>query len=132
MAKVDLHIHSRFSDRAAEWILRRFNFPDSYSEPVELYKTLKSRGMNFVTLTDHNRIEGGLELAGQFSDVFLSEQVTTYFPEDHSRIHLLVWGLNERQHAEIQSARENIYELQKISRGRATGAWGGASALSHR
>jgi len=113
MAKVDLHLHSRFSDRAAEWILRRLNFPDSYSEPLELYLTLKSRGMNFVTLTDHNCIEGCLELAGKFSDVFLSEQVTTYFPEDHSRIHLLVWGLNERQHAEVQTARENIYELQK-------------------
>jgi len=113
MPKADLHIHSHFSDRAAEWILRRFNFPDSYSQPKEIYRALKSRGMDFVTITDHNKIDGGLELAAQHSDVFLSEQVTTYFPEDHCKIHLLVWGLNERQHSEIQSARENIYELQK-------------------
>ncbi len=113
MPKVDLHLHSRFSDRAAEWILRRFNFPDSYSEPEELYRLLKQRGMDFVTLTDHNHLEGALELAARHSDVFLSEQVTAYFPEDHCRVHLLVWGLNERQHTEIRSARENLYELQK-------------------
>ncbi|MEA3205727.1 MAG: hypothetical protein QOG92_1410, partial [Verrucomicrobiota bacterium] len=31
-AKIDLHIHSKFSDRSAEWIFRRFEFPDSYSD----------------------------------------------------------------------------------------------------
>ena len=112
MSKVDLHIHSRFSDRSAEWIARRFDFPDSYSKPLAVYDTLRARGMDFVTITDHNRIEGCLEIAGK-PGVFISEQVSTWFPEDRCQIHLLAWGITEAQHGEIQSLRENIYDLQK-------------------
>ncbi|MEI8343290.1 MAG: hypothetical protein WCH43_17350, partial [Verrucomicrobiota bacterium] len=112
MAKVDLHIHSKYSDRSAEWVARRLRFPDSFSQPLEIYTSLRERGMDFVTLTDHNRIDGCLEIADR-PGTFISEQVTTYFPEDRCQAHLLVWGINETQHREIQSLRENIYDLQK-------------------
>ncbi len=109
--KADLHLHSRFSDRSADWLFRRFDFPDSYSQPRALYDTARERGMDLVTLTDHNTIAGCLEIA-DLPGVFLSEEVTTYFPEDRCKIHLLVWGLNEAQHREISVLRENIFELQ--------------------
>jgi glycosyltransferase involved in cell wall biosynthesis len=109
--KADLHLHSRYSDLSADWLFRRFNFPDSYSDPKALYALLRQRGMDFVTLTDHNRIDGCLEIAA-LPGVFVSEEVTAYFPEDRCKIHLLVWGLNEAQHREISALRENIFELQ--------------------
>jgi glycosyltransferase involved in cell wall biosynthesis len=109
--KADLHIHSRFSNRSADWLFRRFDFPDSYSEPAKLYALLRERGMDFVTLTDHNRIDGCLEIA-DLPGVFLSEEVTTYFPEDRCKIHVLVWGVTEAQHKAIGAARENIFDLQ--------------------
>ena len=68
--------------------------------------------MDFVTLTDHNRIEGCLEIADR-PGVFLSEQISTRFPDDRCEVHLLVWGIDESQHREIQSLRENIFDLQK-------------------
>ena len=111
MSRCDLHLHSKFSDRSEDWIFRRFDFPDSYSNPPELYVQAKSAGMDFVTLTDHDTIEGGLTLAN-FPDTFLSEQVTTYFPQDPCKINLLVWGISEGQHAQISSLRENILDLQ--------------------
>src|SRR5438067_2595524 len=110
-AKVDLHLHSRYSDRSAEWFFRRFEFPDSYSDPQKLYRKLKEKGMTFVTLTDHNRIDGCLEIA-DLPGTFLSEEVTARFPEDQVTVHLLVWNLTEAQHNEIQGLKENIYELQ--------------------
>ena len=110
--RADLHLHSKFSDRAAEWLFRRAGLPDSYSEPRALYDALKERGMDFVTLTDHNRIEGCLEIADR-PGVFISEQVSTRFPDDRCEVHLLVWGISEAQHREIQSVRENIFDLQK-------------------
>ena len=109
MLRVDLQLHSRFSDRPSEWILRRLGMPQSYSEPTALYRQLDAAGMTFKTITDHNRLDGGKAIA-HHPDVFLSEEVTTYFP-DGCKIHLLVWNLNEAQHDEIQVLRPNIYEL---------------------
>ena len=109
-SRADLHIHSRFSDQPAEWLFRRLDFPDSCSEPRAIYDALRKRGMDFITITDHNRIEGCLEIADR-PGVFLSEQVTTFFPEDHARVHLLVWGITEADHRDIQSLRENIHDL---------------------
>src|SRR5690348_12276431 len=111
MSKCDLHIHSRCSDRSEEWLFRRFDFPDSYSDPRELHAQLKAAGMDFVTITDHDTIEGCLRIA-DLADTFLSEQVTTYFPQDPCKIHLLVWGISEAQHTEIVCVRDNIFDLQ--------------------
>jgi glycosyltransferase involved in cell wall biosynthesis len=109
MLRIDLQLHSRFSDRPSEWIFRRLGMPQSYSEPEALYKKLDAAGMTHKTITDHNRIDGCRALA-HHPDVFLSEEVTTYFP-DGCKIHLLVWHLNEVQHEEIQNLRPSIYEL---------------------
>jgi len=68
--------------------------------------------MDFVTITDHDRIDGCLEIADR-ADVFLSEQVTSIFPEDRVSAQLLVWGITEAQHREMQTLRENIYDLQR-------------------
>ncbi len=110
--KADLHLHSRYSDRAPEWLFRKVGLPDSYSAPAALYEELRGRGFDFVTLTDHNRLDGCLEIAGR-PGVFLSEQVSTAFPEDRCPVQLLIWGLNEEQHRRIHEARENIYDLQR-------------------
>jgi glycosyltransferase involved in cell wall biosynthesis len=111
MSRCDLHIHSRFSARSEEWLFRRFDFPDSYSDPRELYRLLREHGMDFVTITDHDTIEGNLAIA-DLKGTFISEEVTTHFPHDPCKIHLLVWGISEAQHAEIVSLRDNIFELQ--------------------
>lgn len=111
MSRCDLHVHSRYSERSQEWLFRRFDLPDSYSDPVEVYRDLRGRGMDFVTITDHDTIEGGLRIADK-AHAFISEQVTTFFPQDTCKLHLLVWGLSERQHDEIVRVRANIFELQ--------------------
>ena len=112
LLKADLHLHSRHSERAPEWLFRRVGLPDSYSEPHTLYERLRARGMDLVTITDHNRIDGCLEIAAR-PGVFLSEQVSTRFPDDRCEVHVLVWGITEAQHRELQTARENIFDLQK-------------------
>jgi glycosyltransferase involved in cell wall biosynthesis len=111
MSRCDLHIHSRFSARSEEWLFRRFDFPDSYSDPRELYRLARDAGMDFVTITDHDTIGGNLEIA-ELEGTFISEEVTTYFPHDPCKIHLLAWGISERQHAEIVKVRDNILDLQ--------------------
>ncbi len=109
--KADLHLHSRHSSRAPEWLFRRAGLPDSYSDPAALHALARERGMQFFTLTDHDRIDGCLEIADR-PGVFLSEQVSAIFPGDRCPVHLLVWGISETQHAAMQGLRENIFELQ--------------------
>jgi glycosyltransferase involved in cell wall biosynthesis len=112
MSKCDLHIHSRYSARSQEWLFRRFDFPDSYTDPRELYRRLLKLGMDYVTITDHDTIEGCLQII-HLPQTLISEQVTTYFPQDQCKIHLLVWGISEPQHRDIEGLRENIFELQR-------------------
>src|SRR5436190_8932223 len=112
MSRCDLHIHSRHSARSEEWLFRRFDFPDSFSDPRALHRELLEAGMDYVTITDHDTIEGCLQIA-DLPKTFISEQVTTYFPQDPCKIHVLVWGISPAQHQDISVFRSNIFELQK-------------------
>lgn len=108
--KADLHAHSKYSKRPAEWILRKLDCPESFTEPGDLYRIAKERGMSLVTITDHNAIDGCLAIA-DLPDTFISEEVTTYFPEDRCKLHVLVYDIDEGQHREIQRLRENVFDL---------------------
>ncbi len=108
--KIDLHVHSKYSTRPSQWVLQKLGCQECYTEPRTLYSLAKKRGMSLVTITDHNVIDGSLEIAG-LPDTFISEEVTTYFPEDRCKAHVLVYDINEQQHQDLQQARENIFDL---------------------
>ncbi len=113
MAKVDLHVHSCYSERPSEWFLQRLGTRESYVDPEEIYRTAKQEGMDFITITDHNTIEGAVRLKQKHpSDVIIGVEVTAYFPEDGAKVHILVWGLNEIQFRRIDKLRSNIYDLR--------------------
>ena len=112
MSRADLHLHTRHSRRSPEWLLRRLEVPASVSNPKELLAKLRRAGMDFITFTDDDTIDGCLEIADQ-PETFLSESVTAVFPEDGVRVSVLVWGITESQHREIQQLRTNIYEFQQ-------------------
>jgi len=66
--------------------------------------------MSFVTISDHNTLEGALRIADR-PNTFLSEEVTTRFPEDDVPLHVLVWDLTEKDHRELQDLRPSVYAL---------------------
>jgi predicted metal-dependent phosphoesterase TrpH len=111
LKKVDLHCHSRFS---VFKYFRKANTRDCYSPPEDVYRLAKERGMSFVTLTDHDSIDGALYLLNKFPDLtdfFISEEVETYFPETGQRVHIGAYDITEEQHREIQRLRPDIREL---------------------
>lgn len=114
-ARADLHVHSKHSSQPSEWILRQFRAPESYTEPLEVYRRCRERGMDFVTLSDHDCIDGALEIA-HLPGTFLSSEITVEFPEDGCEIHCLVTGVTEGQHREIQRLRRNVYEFRDYLR----------------
>lgn len=112
LAKVDLHLHSKASNKPFSWFTSLINCAESYSEPKELYKILLKRGMTFVTITDHDSIDGVSEIA-HLPKVFISAEYTVAFPEEDAKIHVLVYGLNETHHQELLRLRENVYDFVK-------------------
>ncbi|MBV9464186.1 MAG: PHP domain-containing protein, partial [Verrucomicrobiae bacterium] len=111
-SKADLHVHSRYSDKPSEWILRRVGAPECFTEPEKIYEVAKARGMEFVTITDHNAIGGAVELQQKHpEDTFLGQEITAHCPENGCKLHILAWGFSEEQHKEISRLRRNLYEL---------------------
>ena len=108
--KIDLHLHSKFSTRPTQWVLQKIGAPESFSRPGDLYRLTRKLGMDAMTLTDHNTIMGCLEIA-HLPGVFISEEVTTYFPEDGCKMHVLCHRIDEKIHGEIARRRENVYDL---------------------
>lgn len=119
MPKADMHVHSKYSNHPSEWFLQRIGASESYTEPEQIYRLAKERGMSLVTITDHNCIRGALELREQHpDDVFISTEATAYFPEDGCKVHILVYGIESDDFDAIQQARTDIYKLRDLLRDR--------------
>ena len=86
--KIDLHVHSKYSRRPSQWVLQKLGCHECYTEPLRLYEIARQRGMNWVTITDHNTINGCLDIV-HLPHTFISEEITAYFPEDQCKIHVL-------------------------------------------
>ena len=82
---------------------------ESYSDPREVYDTLKRRGMDVVTVTDHDSIDAA-EALRQHADFFLSEEVTCRTARG-TELHVGVYDINERDHTEIQRRRDDLAAL---------------------
>ena len=109
--RVDLHCHSKYSDQTDEWVLRAVSAPESVMEPREIYRLCRRRGMSFVTISDHDRIEGALEIA-HLPGAFVSCEVTVSFPEDGCQIHCLTLGISEEQFRDIDRLRGDLYAFR--------------------
>lgn len=114
VARMDMHCHSRASSAPVIEALRPLGAPESYSEPERVYEQARARGMDFVTITDHDSIDGVMELVDRgFQDVIVGEEVSVYFPEDRCKLHVLVWGLTPAQHEELArlNLRDDVYQF---------------------
>jgi glycosyltransferase involved in cell wall biosynthesis/predicted metal-dependent phosphoesterase TrpH len=109
--RVDLHVHSEHSDRPYSWFLRSGKSAECYTAVKHVYETAIARGMNLVTITDHDNIDAALELAAIAPNTFISEEVSARFPEDGNIMHVIALDLSEAEHVELQRLRGNIYEL---------------------
>jgi predicted metal-dependent phosphoesterase TrpH len=76
---------------------------ECYSDPEEVYGVAKKRGMDLVTITDHDTIEGALQLAHR-PDFIVGEEVTCQMAPGR-QIHLGMWDLTEARHEQIASRR---------------------------
>ncbi len=108
--KADLHCHSKYSDRPTLWIMQKLGCPESFTEPIALYHVQRRMGMQAVTITDHNVIDGCLEIM-HLPNTFMGCEYTTYFPHDGCKVHVLAYDFTEAQHKDLSELRRNIFEF---------------------
>jgi len=111
----DMHVHSRFSRESGLWILRSLKAPESFTPPELIYELAIKRGMDLVTITDVNTIEGCLEIS-HLPGAFLSEEVRTFLPGRRAAVHILVYNLTPGQHEETVRLRDSLQSLLEYLR----------------
>ena len=91
--RMDTHCHSWASDGPAVAALSFLDVPECYSPPEKVYEQARARGMDLVTITDHDTIRGAMELLERgFEGFIVGQEVTVAFPEDRCKLHVLVCG----------------------------------------
>jgi glycosyltransferase involved in cell wall biosynthesis/predicted metal-dependent phosphoesterase TrpH len=106
-ARVDMHCHSTASELAKLGIQRSVGLPECATPPEEVYELAKSRGMDFVTITDHDTIAGCLEIADRL-DVFVSEELTAHFAGEPQAVHVLCYGITVADHEFLQAHAKDL------------------------
>ncbi len=106
--KCDLHVHTVHSGMCTVPLLNRI-CRESYNDPHQVYALLKRRGMDLVTVTDHDSI-GSVEPLRRHADFFLSEEVSCR-TSSGTYLHMGVYGIEERHHGELQRRAEDMAAL---------------------
>jgi glycosyltransferase involved in cell wall biosynthesis/predicted metal-dependent phosphoesterase TrpH len=101
-SRVDLHCHSTASQLSRLGVQRSLGLPECATPPQEVYALAKRRGMDFVTITDHDTIDGCLELADR-PDCFVSEELTARFAGEPQAVHILCYGITPGDHEWLQA-----------------------------
>jgi predicted metal-dependent phosphoesterase TrpH len=100
--RVDLHCHSTASQLSKLGVQRAVGLPECATPPEEVHALAKRRGMDFVTITDHDTIAGCLEIADR-PGVFVSEELTAWFRGEPQAVHVLCFGITPDDHDWLQA-----------------------------
>jgi glycosyltransferase involved in cell wall biosynthesis/predicted metal-dependent phosphoesterase TrpH len=123
--RADLHCHSTASAVSKLGVQRALGLPECATPPEEVYALAKRRGMDFVTITDHDTIDGALEIADR-PDVFVSEELTARFAGEPQAVHILCFGITPGDHEWLQAHAGDVEQVAAYLREREI-----ASALAH-
>jgi glycosyltransferase involved in cell wall biosynthesis/predicted metal-dependent phosphoesterase TrpH len=105
--RVDMHCHSTASQESKLGVQRAAGLPECATPPEEVYELAKRRGMDLVTITDHDTIAGVLEIADR-PDVFVSEELTAQFRGEPQAVHVLCYGITSEDHEWLQANRGDV------------------------
>jgi glycosyltransferase involved in cell wall biosynthesis/predicted metal-dependent phosphoesterase TrpH len=105
--RVDMHCHSTASQVSKLGVQRALGLPECATPPEEVYELAKRRGMDFVTITDHDTIDGVLEIADR-EDVFVSEELTAHFRGEPQAVHVLCYGITPEDHEWLQANNGDV------------------------
>ncbi|MGO9959316.1 MAG: glycosyltransferase [Solirubrobacteraceae bacterium] len=106
-SRADMHVHSTASQLSKLGIQRSLSLPECATEPEEVYELAKRRGMDFVTITDHDTIAGAQQLQ-HLPDTFISEELTVSFRGEPQAVHVLCYGIDPGDHEWLQAHNDDV------------------------
>ena len=110
--RADLHVHTCHSKQSGT--LPFLGSRDCYSKPADVYRVARARGMDLVCITDHDSIDGCLELLAQrpdADDVIVGEEITCRLPEGNVEVHIAAYDMTEALHRDVQHLRGNVFDV---------------------
>ena len=107
MSRADLHVHSSASQISKLGVQRSLRIPECATEPLEVYELAKRQGMDFVTITDHDTIDGVRALS-HLPDTFISEELTASFKGEAQAVHVLCYGITPDDHEWLHANRDDV------------------------
>jgi glycosyltransferase involved in cell wall biosynthesis/predicted metal-dependent phosphoesterase TrpH len=107
ISRVDMHCHSTASQESRLGVQRAVGLPECATPPQEVYELAKRRGMDFVTITDHDTIAGVLQIAER-PDVFISEELTVRFRGEPQAVHVLCYDITVEDHEWLQAHNGDV------------------------
>lgn len=114
---MDMHVHSCYSVEPIPGLSGVTFSPGE--TPEMLYNRAKRRGMDFVTITDHDTIDGCLDFLAThpgIQDFVVGEEVSTRLPHSGLTVHINVYGHTLPQHDEIQRRRGDAFSVAAYCR----------------
>jgi predicted metal-dependent phosphoesterase TrpH len=109
-SRADLHCHSNASELSRLGVQRALGLPECATPPEEVYGLAKRRGMDFVTITDHDTIAGVMQIADR-PDVFVSEERTAWFKGEPQAVHVLCYGITQTDHEWLQAHADDVEQV---------------------
>jgi glycosyltransferase involved in cell wall biosynthesis/predicted metal-dependent phosphoesterase TrpH len=106
-SRVDMHVHSTASELSKLGVQRSLSLPECATPPEEVYELAKRRGMDFVTITDHDTIAGAQEI-DHLPDTFISEELTVWFEGEPQAVHVLCYGITPDDHGWLQAHNRSV------------------------
>src|ERR1700690_4542808 len=105
--RADLHVHSTASTLSKLGVPPSPPLPKCATPPEEVYDLAKARGMDFVTITDHDTIVGALA-TDHLPGTFISEELTVAFKGEPQAVHVLCYGITPDDHAWLQAHNDDV------------------------
>jgi glycosyltransferase involved in cell wall biosynthesis/predicted metal-dependent phosphoesterase TrpH len=106
-SRADMHVHSTASELSKLGVQRSLSIPECATPPEEVYELAKRRGMDFVTITDHDTIDGALAI-DHLPDTFVSEELTVWFAGEPQAVHVLCYGITPDDHEWLQAHNGSV------------------------
>jgi len=102
-----MHVHSTASELSKLGVQRSLHLPECATAPEEVYELAKRRGMDFVTITDHDTIAGAQEIE-HLPGMFISEELTVSFRGEPQAVHVLCYGITPDDHDWLQAHNDDV------------------------